>query len=86
MRTLAGGATNDGYRLRAVRCAHRIRVGVVMSLTPTFTTHPRALQRIRDAKPAVAQIPNFLCKRCGKKVYQFAGRKKAIGGGWKCAE
>lgn len=56
-----------------------------MSLAPTFTTHPRALQRIRDAAPAVGAIPNFICKVCGQKVFRFGGRKAYPGGGWKCA-
>lgn len=54
-----------------------------MSLAPTFTTHPRALQRIRDASLPVAGIPSFMCKRCRRQVFQFAGRKKLAGGGWK---
>ena len=57
-----------------------------MSLAPTFTVHPRALQRIRDASLPVAGIPSFLCKRCRRQVFKFEGRKKAAGGGWNCAE
>lgn len=29
---------------------------------------------------------NFLCKRCKQPQYSLAGRKKAIGGGWYCAQ
>ena len=56
-----------------------------MSLLPTFSTHPRALQRIRDYTPAVGAIPNFLCACCGQKTYVFEGRKRVYRG-WKCAK
>lgn len=56
-----------------------------MSLAPTFTTHPRALQRIRDASLPVAGIPSFMCKKGHHQCFVFAGRKKAAGGGWNCA-
>lgn len=54
-------------------------------MSTTFSTHPRQIQRYRDVKPAVAGIPSFRCKCCGKVQFAFLGRKKAIGGGWKCA-
>ena len=57
-----------------------------MSLAPTFTTHPRALQRIRDASLPVAGLLSFMCKKGSHVSYKFEGRKNASGGGWVCAE
>ena len=50
-----------------------------------FDTHPRQIQRYREAKPAVAGIPNFRCKACGKSCFVFAGRKRVYRG-WLCVE
>jgi rubrerythrin len=52
----------------------------------TFDTHPRQIQRYRDVKPAIAGVPNFRCRKCGHQIFQFAGRKKCPGGGFKCAQ
>jgi len=52
----------------------------------TFETHPRQIARFRDAKPACAATPSFLCRTCKTVRYQFAGRRKAVGGGWVCTD
>ena len=57
-----------------------------MSLAPTFSTHPRQIQRYRDVTPATGAIPSFMCKRGRHQCFVFAGRKKSAGGGWNCAE
>ena len=51
-----------------------------------FATHPRQIQRYRDAKPPVAGLMSFRCKKCGHAIYTMEGRKKYPGGGWKCAD
>ena len=51
----------------------------------SYYLHPREEQRIRSAKLPVGGVPNFRCKCCGKVQFAFAGRKKAMGGGWNCA-
>ena len=52
----------------------------------TFETHPRQIARFRDARPACAATPSFKCRECKTVRYQFAGRRKAAGGGWVCVE
>ena len=51
-----------------------------------FATHPRQIQRFRDAKPPVAGLVSFRCKKCHQTCYRIEGRKAYPGGGYKCAE
>ena len=51
-----------------------------------FATHPRQIQRYRDATPPVAGLVSFRCKSCHQTIYKIAGRKKCATGGYKCAE
>lgn len=51
-----------------------------------FPTHPLQIQRFRDAKPPVAGLMSFRCKKCGHAIFTMEGRKKYPGGGWKCSE
>lgn len=52
----------------------------------SFETHPRQIARFRDARTACAATPSFKCRECKTVRYQFAGRRKAAGGGWVCTE
>ena len=51
-----------------------------------FALHQRSEQRYRSAKIAVGAVMGWRCKCCGRARYQMAGRKKALGGGWICAD
>ena len=51
-----------------------------------FALHPRDEQRFRTEKPPTAGLLSFRCKCCGNTIYRMEGRKKHLGGGFKCAE
>ena len=59
-----------------------------MRFPTTISSHPRTVQAYRDntesASMATVRLHVYQCKRCDRPVYQIAGRKKCVTGGWIC--
>ena len=50
-----------------------------------FATHPRQIQRYRDAKLPTAGLMSFRCKCCHRAIFTMAGRKR-VHQGWHCKD